>query len=355
MNRRIVGIDLARSLAVIGMIIVNFKVVFGQNGSCIIQNITALFEGKAAATFVVLAGVGIALISNSANNHEKYLKIKSGIYKRAVFLFVTGLSYIIIWPADILHFYGFYMLISIWVLKFKRNSILFFSIFLIFSYPFLMLIIDYSQGWDFNMLEYSDLWTIEGFIRNLFYNGFHPVIPWAGFMLIGVWYGKMDLHDDKIVKKSLIISLLVFVLLQLISFITVDFLSNGNLNTKMELNSILGTEPMPPLPVYMISGSSFAILIVSFCILVAKRFHKNIIIDAFQKMGQMALTFYVAHVVIGMGLVEIIYPEMEGEFNITFSFCYALIFSFLCIIFAKYWSKKQKRGPLELIMRFFTG
>jgi uncharacterized protein len=32
MNKRIIGIDVARALAVIGMIIVNFKVVFGEKG-----------------------------------------------------------------------------------------------------------------------------------------------------------------------------------------------------------------------------------------------------------------------------------------------------------------------------------
>ncbi|MFT7429277.1 MAG: hypothetical protein ACI9IZ_001774, partial [Nonlabens sp.] len=32
MKKRIIGIDVARALAVIGMIIVNFKVVFGENG-----------------------------------------------------------------------------------------------------------------------------------------------------------------------------------------------------------------------------------------------------------------------------------------------------------------------------------
>jgi len=101
MKKRIIGIDVARALAVIGMIIVNFKVVFGENGNQILKNITHLFDGKAAATFVVLAGVGIALMSNSAvkkNEVEKLNKIKAGIFKRALFLFAIGLSYIILNP-----------------------------------------------------------------------------------------------------------------------------------------------------------------------------------------------------------------------------------------------------------------
>ena len=66
MNKRIIGIDVARALAVIGMIIVNFKTVFGSNGSEWLKSIVSIFDGKAAATFVVLAGVGLALMTNSA-------------------------------------------------------------------------------------------------------------------------------------------------------------------------------------------------------------------------------------------------------------------------------------------------
>ena len=49
---------------------------------------------------------------------------------------------------------------------------------------------NYEIGWNFETLEYQGFWTINGFIRNLFFNGFHPVIPWTSFMLFGYWFGK---------------------------------------------------------------------------------------------------------------------------------------------------------------------
>ena len=55
MKNRIIGIDVARALAVIGMIIVNFKVVLGENGLSWVKLSASAFDGKAAATFVVLA------------------------------------------------------------------------------------------------------------------------------------------------------------------------------------------------------------------------------------------------------------------------------------------------------------
>ena len=87
-KKRIIGIDVARALAVIGMIVVNFKIVIGENGLSWVKSFAGIFDGKAAATFVVLAGVGLALMTNSAikNNDKSKLKIvRNRILKRALF------------------------------------------------------------------------------------------------------------------------------------------------------------------------------------------------------------------------------------------------------------------------------
>jgi uncharacterized protein len=354
MKKRIVGIDVARALAVIGMIIVNFKIVFGENGDSWLKAFANLFSGKAAATFVVLAGIGLALMTNSAVKRQDFEKLKMGrkrILKRAVFLFIVGLSYLWIWPADILHFYGIYMLICLFFINRNPNQIMWATVSLITLFPITLLFIDYETGWDFTTLEYSGFWTIKGFLRNLFVNGFHPVIPWAAFMLFGLWYGKQDLNDASFVKKSFSVSLIVFIGLQLLSIGSIQLLSNGNAQAIEDLTLLFGTSPMPPLPIYMLNGISISILIISACILIAQQFENNIIIEALRKTGKLALTFYVAHVVLGMGLVEGILPGKLGEYSIEFSLSYALLFSLVCILFAQLWLRYRKEGPLEWVMR----
>ena len=354
MKKRIVGIDVARALTFMGMIIVNFRIVFGESGSNWLRNISHLFDGKAAATFVVLAGVGLALMSNSAiknQDREKLNIIRKKIMLRAAFLFVVGLSYIWIWPADILHFYGVYMILTVWLINKRPQQILIATIGLILLYPLLMTLLDYETGWDFTTLEYLDLWTLEGFIRNLFYNGFHPVIPWAAFIFFGLWYGKQDLNDNQFVKNSLKVSSLVFVATQLVSIGLIHFLSQENYSDKQDLTSIFGTSPMPPLPIYMISGISVSVIIISACILLAQRYENHAIISALHKTGQLALTFYVGHVVIGMGIVEELTSQPLSSFSIEFSTLYALIFSACCILFAVVWLKYNTQGPLEWVMR----
>jgi len=357
MKQRIIGIDVARALAVIGMILVNFKVVFGENGQSWVKSFASIFDGKAAATFVVLAGIGLALMTNSAIKNNNQTKLKTArirIMKRAVFLFFVGLSYITIWPADILHFYGIYMAIIMVLLTCKEKTILISGICIILVYPILVTVLNYETGWDFVSLEYQEFWTFKGFIRNLFFNGFHPVTPWTAFMLFGYWFGKQDLHNDEFIKKTFWMSTIIFIAIQVVSYLTISTLSDGNQEATLELTEIFGTKPMPPLPIYMFSGAAIAFSIISACILIAKKFEKSFIIDALNKTGQLALTLYVAHVVIGMGIIEFINPSKIGNYSIEFSVCYAIVFSLLCILFAVIWRKYYNAGPLEWVMRKLT-
>lgn len=114
---RIVGLDIARAFAMIGMVIVNFKVAMSaeDNGAPWLKTIAAIFDGRAAATFVVLAGIGASLGSRRAresNNPALQRSARITLAKRALFLFVLGWAFYPIWEADILHFYGRYLAIG---------------------------------------------------------------------------------------------------------------------------------------------------------------------------------------------------------------------------------------------------
>ena len=231
MTDRVHGLDLARALAVIGMIIVNFKVVLGSGGHAGLKAAASVFDGKAAATFVVLAGIGIAMMTRTdvqSNDVQKLKAARIRLAKRAFFLFIIGLSYLIMWPADILHFYGVYMMVTLLFLTSKGKTLLAASIALIIIYPFLTVAFDYETGWDLETLMYHDFWTWKGFSRNLLYNGFHPVIPWTSFMLFGYWLGRHPLQDMPRVRRAFWVSGSSFLFIQLVSIGMVSWLADGD-------------------------------------------------------------------------------------------------------------------------------
>ena len=65
-SQRQYGFDVARGLAVFGMIIVNFKIAMGAEtaGPSWMVWLVGLLDGRAAATFVILAGVGMSLLTH---------------------------------------------------------------------------------------------------------------------------------------------------------------------------------------------------------------------------------------------------------------------------------------------------
>lgn len=335
------------------MIVVNFKIVFGgSTDNILLKNFVGFFSGKAAATFVVLAGVGIAFMSNFAvktNNFEKIKFIKTKLVKRALLLFVFGLSYIWIWPADILHFYGVYILLLLPLFLRNSKTILISSLVIILFYLILIVIFNYGEGWNFSTLDYKDFWEPVGFLRNLFFNGFHPVIPWAAFMIFGFWFGKQNLSEQKFLRKSLIVSSMVFLLIQVLSN-TSQFLFS-NILAADEIKLLFCTEPMPPLPIYMFNGISIAVIVISASILVSEKYSNNFVINSLERTGKLALTFYFAHVVLGMGLLEELGTQKLGEYSLEFSFVYSILFSLLCIVFANIWLKYKKIGPIEWMFK----
>ncbi len=107
MKQRILGFDLARAYAIFGMYIVNFKLIFGKYGDdSFLGKTLSLFSGNSSTVFVMLAGMGVALMTGRPQyTQAEKTALRKAIIKRAFFLLVIGLLLALWWPADILHFF----------------------------------------------------------------------------------------------------------------------------------------------------------------------------------------------------------------------------------------------------------
>ncbi len=356
-SKRIKGYDIARGLAVFIMVFVNFQMVLAiETTEGLLPVFFDLLHGKGAALFVVLAGAGMSLMVKSARQSDDRAKLwskQSVLLKRAAFLFVFGLLYMPLWSADILHFYGFY--ISIGALMAAKRSIWLWLLgaALVLMYPFILSLVDYEAGWNWETLEYAGFWTPTGFLRNLFINGFHPVIPWVAFIFAGLWLGRQDLTDKRVRNRILLASGGVFIVIQIISKTLVNNAVAGNTLLLEDAIVMFGTTPMPPFPLYMISGTSLSFVIIILCILFTEKFRNSRWIEVLITTGQMAFTHYVGHVVIGMLAIYIFFGE-KG-LSLSFVFWYALAFCVVSVLFSWLWRKRFKRGPMSLLMRWITG
>lgn len=355
MNQRVTGLDLARALAIFGMVIVNFKIAMGaETGSSLLIGFAKLFEGRASALFVILAGIGVTFLTNKARNstgNTLIIKSRTSLVKRGLLLVIIGLLYTPIWEADILHFYGFYFLISAAIFTASNRVLLSISAFIVFLFPILMLMFNYEQNWNWSTLSYEDLWTVDGMVRSIVFNGFHPIIPWSAFLVFGMWLGRQDLSQTSIRKKLLTWSLITLFVTECSFYFIRVLLGDGSAfeMTSEEVVFLFSTTIIPPLPQYIISASSSAVAVLMSCLFLSERFSRSLLIKWLHKTGQLSLTLYVAHVVIGMGVLESI-GRLENQ-TIAFSLFSALIFCVCGICFSAIWLTYFKVGPLEWLFR----
>ncbi|MFC9709013.1 DUF418 domain-containing protein [Paenibacillus sp. NPDC056933] len=353
-NGRIVGLDLARALAIFGMIIVNYKLAMGAQdaGPYWLRTATGIFEGRASALFVILAGIGVSLMTARAraSGEEQTLKAnRKTLYRRAAFLFLAGIFLLEIgWSADILHYYAVFIALSALLLQSSNKRLLAWIIFILITTVFQLIFLDYSYGWSEDYHEYVKLWTWSGFVRNLLFNGFHPLFPWLAFFLLGLWLGRKEwLKRKEARSRLLVISASIALLTEVGSrFIVREFTP---VLGPEGAQSLFGSKPMPPNLIYVGAAAASALAVLVLCIQVAERWKESKWVQALISTGQLSLTHYVAHVVIGLAPLQWIGMLENG--SVVFSTIYAFLFYITAIAISLHWKKRYGRGPLELLMR----
>jgi uncharacterized membrane protein YeiB len=355
MKKRVNGFDIARALAVFGMVIVNFKIAMNADtGNSLLISFAKLFEGRASALFVILAGVGVTFLTNKARgstNSSLIFKSRISLIKRGLLLVMIGLLYTPVWEADILHFYGFYFLIASVFFMVNDKALLWISLIITLTFPCLMLFFNYEQNWNWVSLTYENFWSIDGMVRHIVFNGFHPIFPWAAFLIFGMWLGRKDLSQTVIRKKLLVGSVIMLIVIESLFYAIKLTIGDGSAieMTSEEVAFLFSTSIIPPLPQYILSAGSSAVILLIGCLYFSDEFAESNIHKWLYMTGQMSLTLYVAHVIFGMGILESM--GLLANQTISFSLLSALIFCVCGMAFSVIWLKYFQAGPLEWIFR----
>lgn len=357
-NKRIVGFDLARAYAIFGMYIVNFNIVFGNyNDTSLSGRFLTLFSGNSSTVFVMLAGMGVALMTNRPfYTPEEKSKLRSTISNRAWFLFALGLLLFLWWPADILHFYGGYMHIAALLLFLDKRYYLLVASLAVIIFHGLLFVLPYETGWNFDILQYNDFWTITGFIRNTFYNGWNSIFPWLAYFTVGMFLGRLNWALPGTQYKMFAIGFVLFASVSLLQ------LFSGSLPVSEDVKFFINADYLPPFLPFVLSTLGVGLMLIAFFMFISKFVAGSKLANDLAKTGQMTLTHYISHLTIGMIIFAMITgTEYEGKMNeqapidplIVFAF--ATVYFFFSFYFSKLWTARYKNGPFEIVMRKVAG
>lgn len=359
MKKRIIGFDLARAYAIFGMFIVNFNMVFGNHDDhSTLGKLLVLFSGHSSTVFVILAGMGVALMNNRLQEYtSKDRKIlRNTILKRAAFLFLFGMLFCLWWPADILHFYGGYMSIGALLVFMDKKYYLITAAIAIILFHLLLLIIPFETGWNFSTFGYTDFYTVSGFLRNTLYNGWNSILPWFAYFAIGLYLGRLDWALKQTQQMIFSIGLIIYLMVEGFRY------ASTFMDISTETREFINADYIPPVLPFILNTIGFGMMLIAGFMFISQYISEKKWTADLARAGQMTLTHYVSHLSIGM----VVFALLQGE-NYTDLmshktwvsplgiFMYSIGFFILSIYFSKFWGKKFKQGPLEMMMRKISG
>jgi uncharacterized membrane protein YeiB len=257
-----------------------------------------------------------------------------------------------IWPADILHYIGVYFAIASMLLFVPTRWLAAFSGLATFGFVVLAIALEYESGWDFTTLTYSGFWHPVGFLRNLVFNGFHPILPWLSFLFVGMAIGRLNLNDPSTRRRALYAAMSAAVLSEAASWCLSRPLGNA-WGLSDDTRILFGRGIMPPMPFFVLTAGAASAAVILFCQELAARFPNVACLRPFISTGQLSMTIYVAHVVAGMGLLEAAgcLEHQSAGFAAAAS-CTCCVLAVAC---SALWRARYPRGPLEWLMRRICG
>lgn len=351
MKGRIEGFDLARGLAIFGMVLVNFKFVMGLEGTedGPLAAFAGTFDGRAAATFVILAGIGVSLLSAKARREgdpKALWECRKTLLKRAAFLGVLGVLDNVLWVGDILHFYAVYLAVAACLLDASDRALLGTALGSAAAFAALFVVLDYEKGWDWEAMAYLGQWAPAGLLRHLFFNGFHPVFPWIAFFLVGLVLGRRA-WDERFALRLTAGGLAATLAAEALSAALAGWAADGTPDGDW-CALLFGTQSMPPTPLYLVSGGGSALALIGACIALRGR-RPGAWAAPVENAGRLALSLYILHVVAGMGLLAAL-DLFEGA-GLPLVVASAAVFYAAAVAAAWAWTRRFEHGPLEGLMR----
>lgn len=356
---RLAGYDVARSLAMLGMMVVHFSLVGAADraGPGWLVTVLGLLDGRASATFVILAGVGVTLMTRRAvasGDSAQLASARRALGVRGVVLLALGFVNLTIWSGDILRVYGVSLFVAAALLGASNRALLVWAGGFAAAFALAVCAGDFERNWDFATLTYRNLWTPAGVLRNLFYDGFRSVLPWTGFVLYGMGLGRLDLADPRVGRRVLAVGVAVAAAAETASRLLVGWLSAdppAGLDAE-EVRALFGTESMPALPLFLLAAGGTATAVIAACVRLTAALPGRGWAPL-AATGRMALTWYFAHIVFGLGTLESV--GAVGTMPLTAAAGWGVAFFALAVMVSWAWQSLGLRGPLEWAVRRLAG
>ncbi|WP_051217990.1 heparan-alpha-glucosaminide N-acetyltransferase domain-containing protein [Nocardioides insulae] len=370
---RLVGLDVARCLALLGMMGTHVLDARTPTGGLTLVHLVA--GGRASALFAVLAGVSLALMTGRATpvlrgaDRRTWAVYAAGLGIRALLIAMIGLvlGALDTGIAVILTYYGVLFCCGIPFLALRARTLAIVAAAWVVAGPVLSQVLRPElpeRGVESpSVLQLTDPLQM---LSELFVTGYYPVIAWMPYLLIGIALGRLELRSPQVSAMIAILGAAVATSALVLStwltgragvagtladelglpagtdvFRAIESGMYGNTPTGGSWDWLLVVAPHSSTPFDVAQTLGSALLVIGLCLLVAGALPPTGVVATavFFGAGRMTLTLYTLHVV--MRIPQVPPADTPGSFG----WHVLVVFGIGAVWVALGW-----RGPLERLV-----
>lgn len=330
---RLVGVDVARALAIVGMFAVH---VGPMDELSLAGRVYALPHGRASLLFVLVAGVGVSLLSRTP---DRMPRARRTLWWRAGLLLPLGFA---LQQLD----HGVNVILQVYAVLFVVGVVA-----VTWSDRILLAVIGLLTAVSVPVMWYGT-WTqperfardpltgsegAVGIVDGLLLSGPYPTLTWTVPFLLGMWLGRRDLGSARSHRWLLGLggaSAAVGLVIHEVAERTLDG----------RAALLLDGSPHSQLPVWLLGGTGAAAFVLGASLWLGARVPRSL--APLPALGRLALTAYVLHLVVLAMAGDVLRPGTLGA-----SAAVVAGASLVLMLGAWAWTAVSPRGPLERLLR----
>ncbi|MFE0103584.1 DUF418 domain-containing protein [Streptomyces sp. NPDC059009] len=370
---RLIGVDLARGLAVFGMYAAHVGPDPSRGGAT--GFLMELAHGRASALFAFLAGFSIVLMTGrrTPKTGRAGRQAVAKVVIRALILLLLGTALTLYGtPVEvILAFYGLYFLLVLPLYRLSAKPLAVIAAASALVLPQVLYVIQQHLPYETGS---GSLWTwpdnADGLVSLLF-TGSYPALSWVPFVIAGMAVARLDLAATAVRIRLAVTGVCLAVVgyggswlaLHLVPGAAAALADSGYGEGSSALSAwwsdiagyptgdtaawLLAASPHSETTLSIVANTGVAVAVLALCLIAADalpRFRR--LATPVIAVGTMSLTAYVFHIV-GIRLLGV--EELPGP-----SLHVLLGFIVAAMVFATLWSRFFGRGPLEWLLGMAT-
>ncbi len=355
-DSRIIDLDVTRAVALIGVCVMNYHgylILRGANpGEGFLARVFNPWEGplstRFAATFVTVAGMGVALLTRRAvasRDTAEIQRVRWVLIRRGVLLYAFGFFLNWVWSGTILFYYGAYFLVAAGIFMLGTRWIVAIGASAAVAAAAI-------QWWALDRTSHggSSNWLLAGdaaantsprdLVLDTFVRGTHPLLPWLAFLCMGIVLGRR-LPFHSIIRVQLAFGGVLCIAL--------GYLLRDSLPVHPTLRS---TFPFDRGLLYTLTAIGSSLVAVSVIGWIAEATATSAITRMLAVTGRTTLSLYVLHVLVFNLLVD--WLGWVQPAGLGTALLFALGYWVLAIALANVWHTRFELGPLEWVYRRFS-